>query len=175
MSDNGGEDVNSGDVTMAAYAMGGHTTPNDRALPCSAVDEFCFFCEFEGNASAVGTDTDLYGHLVELAKHLSGLGREAAHIANHVHEVYCGTVQMHIENQPDWSRASIIRHLTHSGQFKTVFDTSVTHMFTALIAKQNTDLCDAATGQVIEDNRKAFCETVKTFVSWRASLVKGRK
>lgn len=155
---------------MAAYAVGGHAQPHERALPCSAVNDFCFFCEFEGNANAVGTDTDLYGHLVELATHLSNLHREAAHIANHLHEVYTSTIQMHIEDQPSWSRASIIRHLTHSGQFKMVFDTSVTHMFTALIAKQNTDLCDVATGQVIEDNRKAFCETVKTFVAWRNSL-----
>jgi hypothetical protein len=167
MSDNGGEDV-----TMAAYSIGGHRAKPTPPVACSAVDEFCFFCEYEGNPKAVGEDTDLYGNLADLATHLSGLHREASQIANHLYEVYSSTIQMHIEEQPEWSRASIIRHLTNSGQFKTVFDTGVTQMFTSLIGKQNADMCDASTGQVIEENRKAFCDTVKAFVGWRASLAK---
>ena len=162
-------------TTVAVYSPGGHADKDERALPCSAVDEFCFFCEFEGNPQAIGTDIDLYGNLVDLATHLGGLHREAAHIANHLYDVYESTVRMHIDDQPLWTRASIIRHLTNSGQFTKVFDTGVTHMFTALIARQNSDLCDQSTGQVIEDNRKAFCDTVKTFVTWRASLAAGKR
>jgi|TARA_B110000967_G_C18749520_1_gene492069 hypothetical protein len=167
MPDHGDEDL-----TAAAYAVGGHSSRKTQPMPCSAVDEFCFFCEFEGNPKAVGSDTDLYGNLVDLATHLGSLHREAAHIANHLYEIYGSSIQMHIENQPEWTRESIIRHITNSGQFKTVFDTGVTHMFTNLIAKQNADLCDISTGMVIEDNRRAFCDTVKTFVGWRASLAK---
>ena len=172
MSDNGSEE----DVTtMAVYNVAGCGVSQGKVLPCSAVDEFCFFCEFEANPKAVGTDTDLYGNLVDLANHLGSLHREPAHIANHLHDVYGSTIQMHIDNQPDWSRAAIVRHLTNNGQFKAVFDTSVSQMFTALIAKQNADLCDMSTGQVIEDNRKAFCDTVKTLVTWRAALAKEKK
>jgi len=168
--DEGSEDV----TTTAIYHPAGQNK-EEKALPCSASSDFCFFCEFEGNPNAIGTDTNLYGNLVDLANHLGSMHREASAIANHLYDVYSGTIQMHIEDQPIWSRESIVRHLMNSGQFKEVFDTSVNHMFTSLIARQNAELCDASTGQVIEDNRRAFCDTVKTMVTWRNHTSKKNK
>tara|TARA_B100000795_G_scaffold237649_1_gene198383 strand:- start:386 stop:601 length:216 start_codon:yes stop_codon:yes gene_type:complete len=56
----------------------------------------------------------------------------------------------------------------YGGQFGEVFDTSVGQMLTALIARQNATLVDASTNMIIEENRKAFCDTIATLVRWKA-------
>ena len=81
--------------------------------------------------------------------------------------MYTETVQMHVADQPVWTKESIVRHLLHSGQFQPVFDDSVRSMFTSLITLINGTLVDVDTGQVVKENVKIFCETVKHFREWK--------
>lgn len=151
-----------------AYATSGPDVLVAEGMHCSMYpDEFCFFCAFEKNTDAQGNEADLYSALVDLVNHMSALKREPAGIATHVFTQYNSSVRPHIEGQPAWTKASITRHVVYGGQFTAVFDTSVSAMFTALIARQNASLVDSATGMVIEENRKAFCDTVSAYAKWK--------
>jgi hypothetical protein len=129
-------------------------------------DEFCFFCQYESDAEAVGTDCDLYGNLMNLVKHLSNLHREPAAIAVHLMDAYEKQVRHHVPDTPAWSRASILRHIIYNNANKAVFDDTVTSMLTALLARQNAALVDTTTGQVVEEHCKSFRSTVDTYMKW---------
>lgn len=151
-----------------AYATSGPDVLVAEGMHCSMYPgDFCFFCAYEKNTDAQGNEADLYSALVDLVNHMSALKREPAAIATHVFTQYNSSVRAHIDGQPAWSKASITRHIVYGGQFTAVFDTSVSAMFTALIARQNASLIDSATGLVIEENRKAFCDTVSAYAKWK--------
>ena len=155
---------------VPAYMTGGPSITETNGMHCSAwPDEFCFFCKFERNVDASGTESDLYGSLSDMVEHLASMKREPSAIACHVYDAYEVTVRCHIEDKPAWSKKSILRHIMYSGQFSQIVDTSVGHMLNALIARQNATLVDAATNIVIEENRKAFCDTVSTLIKWKAA------
>jgi hypothetical protein len=44
-----------------AYAVDGYATTSSTGVHCSASNDWCFFCAYQTNADAVGTDADLYG------------------------------------------------------------------------------------------------------------------
>ena len=151
-----------------AYSTGGPNVLVQEGVHCSMFpDEFCFFCAYEKNTETQGSEADLYSSLVDLVQHQSDLKREPAAIAQHIFSQYNSAVRPHVPNQPVWTRASITRHIIYGGQFTAIFDTSISAMFTSLIARQNAALVDAVTGTVIEDNRKAFCDTVSSYVKWK--------
>jgi hypothetical protein len=116
-------------------------------------------------------EEDLYTAIITLCNQLSAQKREVSQIAYHVHAMYTETLQMHVADEQDWTKESIIRHLMHSGQFQPVFDDSVRSMFTSLITLINGTLVDADTGQVVKENVKIFCETVKHFSAWKKSTM----
>lgn len=154
-------------ATTSAYKTRGPNGADSKGVHCSCYDEFCFFCSYEQNPNAAGTEADLYGSLVDMVQHLAGLKREPCAIVNHVHDAYEENVRQHIPNQPDWSKDSIHRHLMYSGQFELIHETSVGQMLTALVARQNATLVDVSTNLVIEDHRKAFCDTISTLIKWK--------
>lgn len=157
------------DEHTAAYATAGG---EQEGIHCSQYpDEFCFFCSFEFNTDAPKTEKDLYGSLTDMVEHMAAMKREPAAIAAHVHEAYNHTVRHVIPGEPDWTKASILRHILHNGQFEQVFDTSVANMLNAIIMRQNEGLVDSS-GAIVEENRKAFCDTVATLIKWKASLAK---
>jgi hypothetical protein len=108
----------------------------------------------------------LYGNLTNLVSHLSGLHREPAAIAHHLEQAYESQVRHHVPGTPEWSRASILRHIMHGNAFKSVFDDSITSMLTALITKQNKSLVDTTSDLVVDEHRKSFCHTVELYMKW---------
>jgi hypothetical protein len=148
------ESITSG--TGPAYAVAGYGAADTNGVHCSAFNEFCFFCTYQKNADAVGSEADLYGNLVEMAENLATLKREPPAIAHHISTAYKSTVQHYVPDKPNWSVASILRHLLYSNTFETMFEDGVTSMFTSLIARQNSALVDTTSGQVIEDNRYVY-------------------
>jgi hypothetical protein len=182
------EEVRITSTVGPAYAVDGYATKGSTGVHCSASDEYCFFCTYQANADAVGTDADLYGNLVDMAKAMSASRKEPTAIAYHVSRAYIETVKPHIPGTPSWSTESILRHLLYSNSFPAVFEDGVTSMFTSLIARQNSALVDTTTNQVrlfvfviclstftnlfirplqvIEENRKNFCHTVDCFLRW---------
>lgn len=155
---------------VPAYVSSGPDVVVGPGVHCSMhPEDFCFFCMYEKNTDASSAQVDLYGALCDMVRHMADLKREPSAIARHVATSYTQTVQLHVEGRPDWTVRSITRHIMYAGQFNDVFDTSVGAMFTALIARQNAMLVDATTGAVIEENRRAFCDTIQAFVKWRSS------
>lgn len=144
-------------------------------LHCSNTNDFCFFCMYESDPSSVGTDADLYGSLTSLVSRLTSLGREQACIAYHVRDAYDEQVRQHVPNTPEWTTASIVRHLTFSSSSTDLFDASTENMLKALIAHQNTTLIDKSTQLLIEENRRAFLDTVNTYVRYKTAMRNGSK
>lgn len=169
--------VSAADLQPAYETDGATGELTTRGLHCSSYpNEFCFFCAYERNTDATSNEVDLYGSLSDLATHLSELGREPAAIAQHVFAQYESSVRMHVADKPEWTLKSITRHLLYnSGATTGVFDTAITNMFTALIARQNATLIDKSTNMVVEDHRKAFVDTVAQYAKWKATLDKKRQ
>jgi hypothetical protein len=160
-----------GTTLAPAYNAGGSSINSTKNQPCSMYpDEFCFLCEFQGSAKTDGLEVDLYTAIIKLCKELSAQKREVSQIAYHVYEMYVTTIQVHVDSELEWTKESIVRHLLHSGQFQPVFDDSVRSMFTSLITLINGSLVDVDSGQVVKENVKLFCETVKHFSAWKKSM-----
>lgn len=154
----------------AAYITAGPAVEDEPGLHCSMFpNEFCFFCSYERNSDANGSDGDLYSSLVSMVEHLAGLRREPSAIVCHVYDAYEETVRQHVPDTPQWHRPSILRHLLYSGQFEAITDGTVGQMLTSLIARQNRSLIDVNTDLVIEENLKSFRDTVLTLIKWKAS------
>lgn len=136
-------------------------------MHCSESTDWCFFCEYESETSAAGTDADLYGSLFGTVKRMSEAKREPAHIARVVKAAYDQDVRQHVLGQREWKEASILRHLLYSLHFTELFDSTVENMLKALITRQNHELVDLTTGSVVEENRKAFCHSIETYLKWQ--------
>ena len=155
-------------VFGTAYNVAGPAVMDAPGLHCSAYpNEFCFFCEYESNTDSSMNETDLYSSLADIVTSQGKKKREPSAIARHVKDAYDETVRMHVDGQKEWSLAAITRHIMYGGQFEDVFDTSVGNMLEALVARHNASLVDKSTNMVIEDHRKAFCDTVHTLIRWR--------
>lgn len=157
-------------VPVAAYAMAGAESM-DNGVHCSRFPkQFCFFCRFERNPGSTANEKDLYSSISDMVEHMSSMKREPAAIAEHVYKAYEDTVRHMIPGQPEWTKAAILRHILYNGQFEDVFETSVCNMLSSIIVRQNNTLVDGSTGAIIEDNRKAFCDTIATLIKWKACL-----
>jgi len=170
LSDDGESNLMVDARPVAAYSMAGAGAV-DNGVHCSRFpNEFCFFCRFERNPGSTANEKDLYSSISDMVQHMSSMKREPAAIAEHVHKAYEDTVRHIIAGQPEWTKAAILRHILYNGQFEDVFDTSVCNMLSSIIVRQNNTLVDGTTGAIIEDNRRAFCDTVATLIKWKQCL-----
>ena len=152
---------------MPAYGIDPRTHNN--GPQCSASPDFCFFCYFESDPATAGTDCDLHGSLKALVSHLGEADKELPVIVDAVHSTYNTTVRPHIiwdnptgvtVDQPPWSKDSIRRHLLHSSEFSSLFNTLIRQIFHSIIVKQNETMIDKETGMVVDDHRQAFLQTI---------------
>lgn len=138
--------------------------------------DFCFFCAYEKDPNAeAGSAADLYGSLTDLVRSMERQRKEFPAIVDAVSAAYEGQIRPHVHDPefgaaPEWSPASIERHLTFSSQFEGVFDNAVTQVFHALIDKQNNTVVDGVTGHVIEERRVALMSTLDHYMKWQRSL-----
>jgi len=154
-------------ATEPAYNVAGVVPLSPTEQPgshCANSPEWCFLCAFESDVTAGGTEADLYGTCTQLIRRMTDEGREQACIAYHVRQLYLRDIQSLVEDAPDWPLSSIVRHLTYSSQSSDLFDASTESMLKSLIARQNANLIDATTHQVIEENRRAFIHTIDAYV-----------
>ena len=132
-------------MAKPAYAVEAWLTGEAGIGPqCSATNEFCFLCEFsEHNES--GSIKDLKA----LIRLLVSQKKELPTIINTVQEAYRENIQRDVRCQtctgkelvaPDWSRASISRHLVYSTEFPELFTNVVTQIYQSLIMKLNTEV-----------------------------------
>jgi len=125
-----------------AYAVDAWLTGAPGAGPqCSAGGEFCFFCAFSET-----TDGGHVKDLKALVALMVGQRKELGVVVNAVQEAYRDNIRPDVVakgptglmlQQPDWSKASISRHLIYSTEFPALFDAVVTQIHQSLIMKLN--------------------------------------
>lgn len=154
----------------AAYGVDG----TDKSGPqCSQSSDWCFFCEYTSNSASCG-DIDLRGTLVTLVHVLQREKRELSHIVDALYERYTSNIQQYVENEQEWCKASIRRHLLYSNEFSDLFADVITHVFQTIIHNLNETMVDDD-GRVLEAQRRAFVDTVKAYQGWERSTNNKRR
>lgn len=154
-----------------AYAVEAWFTGEKGVGPqCSASDEFCFFCEFS-------EAQDECGHVAELkamVRLLVEQKKELPTIVGAVQEVYRERIRNDVQVRgptgrlllkPDWTRASISRHLAYSTEFPTIFKRVVTQIHQSLIMKLNHE-CIAGT-EIDTEKLDELRKTVASLAKWQ--------
>jgi hypothetical protein len=70
---------------------------------------------------------------------------------------------------PHWSEISIQKHLIFSSEFPQCADLVIHHVHMSMIMNLNKAMISNDTGEVREDTRKAFVDTVASLTKWRKS------
>lgn len=158
-----------------AYDVSG----SQRGPSCSGHPDFCYFCAFqEASDACEDGEEDDCGALKGLVRSLAEQGKELPVIVNQVYALYDKHIRPNTTHtnpktnkalsKPEWSRASIQRHLTFSTEFGCLFDRVVEQIFHGLITLQNAVVVEKNTGQVIEERRKSLIDTLSHFTRWRS-------
>tara|TARA_B100000795_G_scaffold237649_1_gene198384 strand:- start:745 stop:1008 length:264 start_codon:yes stop_codon:yes gene_type:complete len=72
-------------ATAPAYSTAGPSVADAPGIHCSMFpNQFCFFCNYETNTDASGTEQDLYGSLADMVRHMAAMNREPSAIVSHV-------------------------------------------------------------------------------------------
>jgi len=153
------------DAFRPAYALSA-----DSAGPqCSASTDFCLFCEFANDG--------IVSEMKTLVHTLAADGKELPVITEALRRAYEDGVREETEwsppgcppvHAPEWTTASIRRHLLYSTEFSELFDVAIVQMFHSIIERQNASMIDSSTNMVVEEHRAAFTDTVKTFIKFKA-------
>lgn len=163
------------DLAVPAYPLNPQQLAKGAVPQCCASDDFCFLCEY----SATGTpgDGDVVGEMISIARGMADQGKDVHRIASTLLETYESSardiVQWHapngsVVNRPEWTIASITRHVLFSSEIG-VFKNAIGQILHTVIYNINSNLIDAKTGLVIEEQRKALMDTIKTTATWQAS------
>ena len=154
-----------------AYSVEAWFTGERSAGPqCSAVGEFCFFCEF--------SDVDECGHVAELkalVKLMVSQKKELPVIVNAVQDAYRERVRDEVVvkgptgevlEKPDWSKRSISCHLVYSTEFQEIFKSVVVQIHQSLIMQLNQDAIQ--NGQVNTEATEELRKMVASLKRWQS-------
>lgn len=154
---------------------------SDRGPQCSATGDFCFFCAFtepddpDSDGAALWT---VVRSLVERRKELPAVVSAVKDIYDsHLRDSTVFVSEGVEQRRPVWTRDAISRHLLFSSEFPQLFDTSVEHIFRALIVQQNNSVLDRDTGSVIPEARRDLIDTIDAYARYRktcASIYSGK-
>jgi len=145
---------------------------------CSGSDDFCFFCTFECEPSSVGSEFDLFGAMKDMVNAMVQQKRDFNYIVNAICTAYTDTVKGAVTytaedgslvTAPVWKRRSVARHLLYSLEHECIFDSAITNMYKAVISNINNSMMDRETGDVVEERRVAFIDTVSAYGKWQKS------
>ena len=133
-------------------------------LPECSRGQFCFFCEF----SETGDSDDRMGSLKDMVRSMAAERKSLPQIVNAVHRVYNEIIKGEIDGEPDWSKQSIRSHLLYSTEFTELFDHMIERVLQNIIVRQNQTLVDGLTGEIIEEKRRAFIDSINTYQRLKA-------
>ncbi len=143
---------------------------------CAAFPDFCFFCEY---AAAVEDESDPRYALAQLVNLLLGQGATLEKLVAAVHRSYTLNVKDDVvwHNPatgadvagPEWSKASIARHLVNDGgEFPGIFDVTVDRIMRKVALELNNQMINTDTERVDLATLKAFREAVEARSKWNA-------
>lgn len=170
--------------TAPLYNVSSWRTHENTGRQCSQGRDFCYLCMYRGNDHNTDqTDEngdplpDYYTSMVNVIKTLAGEEKEVGAIVDAVYDMYEEDIRHYIDfihpktkmrvKSPEYTRDSIERHILYSGIAPELHDSIVDHVFHNIIDDHNEHMRNAETKRVIEDERKAFMDTIKNFTRWR--------
>lgn len=147
--------------------------PNHNAgLSCASHKDFCYLCEFSRHD--VG-DTNYVEELRQLALQLGAEHKELPVVVKAVSRAYDeGAKQFVVWENPDtkeiiehpeWSRASITRHLLHCVEFG-FYDDTITYILQKLIATEQQTVLNPVDNTVIDEQKSRLFNSIKVYGEW---------
>lgn len=144
---------------------------------CSGHKEFCFFCQFGPQSSR--SDIDMASELREIVRSMAGNHCEVSQIAKRVATVYEDEVRAsivyenddgEIEEAPEWSIASITRHILHSSEF-SLFSTILDSAFQNILMNLQSNMFDEE-NECDPEKLEQFLKTARTYTAYQSSSTK---
>lgn len=170
MSSSAGQKRKRSDPSGPAYSYrpGGHVGPS-----CSGSDDFCFLCQFssgDGSVENKGFTEEIRVLALQLAKEKKELPIIVSAVARAYNEgikdlVTWTNARGEEIQSPAWTRESITRHLTFSGQFP-LFNESVSQIFHALIVAEQSAVMNPVTGGVHTEKKTELLKTIASYGKW---------
>jgi hypothetical protein len=145
------------------------------APQCSANGEFCYWCEFRENPDP--NEECPCTELKAMTRILVEGRKELPVIVAAIREIYNSEIRQQVvyrnritglvQSAPEWSDLSIQKHLIFSSEFPECADLVVHHVHMSMLMNLNRSMICTKTGEVRENTRKAFIETVASLSRWR--------
>ena len=166
--DDGEEDL----MPLYSYYRGEETEQYN--LACSSSKGFCFFCQYVSGDEA-SESAELRAHV----RTLIAEEKEPATIASSVKRIYdqqikhlvTGTVRGEEVSGPEWSEASITRHILTSGEFPNIFNAVQRRLYQSIILRQQRHIVKA-NGSVDCKKTRALLHTMREFNCFNSHMVK---
>lgn len=142
---------------------------------CSGHKEFCFFCQFGPQPN--NSELDMASELRDIVRQMSGNHCEISQIAKRVKTVYDKDVRESIvyENDddevieaPDWSIASITRHILHSAEF-SLFSSMLDSCFQSILMNLQSQIFEGETKECDPERLDQFLKTAKTYTAYKTA------
>lgn len=141
------------------------------AKQCSMTGEWCFLCEHEDD----GEGNEVH-ELKSQIKILARAGKELPTIVRAVKEEYDQnlkhrTISKHpitnaIIKHPEWTTSSIETHLVYARFAPEIFRNVLDDQFKSQIMLLASKMVDSTTGDIVEETRKQWADTVKSYYKW---------
>lgn len=80
-----------------------------------------------------------------------------------------------IVHRPMWTRESIDRHITHSGEWPEIYETNVDQAIHAVMDTQQQHLRDMSTGMMIPERVEQWMKTGEFLIKWKTYRAKHGK
>lgn len=173
--------ANESEGEYPAYAAWGHET-NDNKSPydchCAGFNEFCFFCEYQNGGCPDDTGADLRQDLAEMAHGMLQNKKEPRVVAKAVSKAYLESIKPYVDfidgsgmrvASPEWSLASIERHLMFSTEFTTVFTSWLERSHQAMLVRLGSTLVTTE-GRICPIASKQFALATKSYIDLQKAL-----
>jgi hypothetical protein len=138
----------------------------NKNLSCSSFpDDFCYLCSYMDRPLPGAGEMTMRDHVETLVEE----EKELQTIVSAVQKIYNNSCRNHCRDcngnvGPEWSTASITRHLLHT--YEAVFNRYTESILQHLVCKQASRILDLD-GHVAETERKALLNTIDHLVKWR--------
>lgn len=166
------------------YNAAAWNTHEDSGNQCSQARDFCYLCTHRPHPTGepcVDDDgepiIDYHTMLCDVARTLASEEAEVATIVTTMYNLYEEEVRKEVVyyhpitkmtmEKPEWTKASIQRHILYSGLCPELHESMVDHIFHNIIDSHNAFMKNLDNGRLIENERKAFMDTMKHYTNWR--------
>lgn len=147
---------------------------------CSESSDFCFFCSFCEPDNPENEGAALWDVVRELAES----NKDLTVVVQTIYDIYRRFIRDTISwkkpsadavtevQSPEWTRASISRHLMFSNEFPQLFDGAIQNIFKSLIVLQNNSVIDTYTGEVSPEASRELLHTIDAYTKFRVGIDK---